>query len=88
MHEGPVETVKYIWASIWCMPDWIIGFCHTVDHSGTQLINYRGVHKIRRCCVEIQTLCKPEQMMAQYFEMRICILGAELKMDASQTAKE
>ena len=39
MYDGPMETVKYIWASIWCMPDWIIGFCHTLDHSGMQFIN-------------------------------------------------
>ena len=23
MCDGPIETVKYIWVNIWCMPDWI-----------------------------------------------------------------
>ena len=38
--------------------------------------------------MEIQTLRKAEQLMAQHCEMRICILEAELKMDASQTVKK
>ena len=28
MHDGPMETVKYAWVNIWCMLDWIVGFCH------------------------------------------------------------
>ena len=36
MYDRPVE---YISVNIWCMLDWIIGFDHTVDHSGIQLIN-------------------------------------------------
>ena len=39
MYDRPIETVEYIWVSIWRMLDWIIGFSHTVDHSGIQLIN-------------------------------------------------
>ena len=39
MYDGSIETVEYIWVNIWCMLHWIIGFCHTVDHSGIQLIN-------------------------------------------------
>ena len=23
-----METVEYMWVNIWCMLDWIIGFCH------------------------------------------------------------
>ena len=40
------------------------------------------------CCVEIQTHCKVEHLMAQHGEIRIYILKVELKNDASQTAKE
>ena len=39
MCDGPMETVEYIWENIGCMLDWIIGFCHTFDHSGIKLIN-------------------------------------------------
>ena len=28
MCHGPMETIKYMWVNIWCMLDWIIGFCH------------------------------------------------------------
>ena len=28
MFDGPKETVEYMWVNIWCMPDWIVGFCH------------------------------------------------------------
>ena len=24
-----LETVEYIWVTIWCILDWIVGFCHT-----------------------------------------------------------
>ena len=27
-NDGPMETVEYMWVNIWCMLDWIIGFCH------------------------------------------------------------
>ena len=40
MYDGPMETVEYIWVNIWCMLDWIIGFCHTVDHSSIQLAEH------------------------------------------------
>ena len=36
---GPMETFEYIWVNVWYMLDWIIGFCHTVGHSGIPLIN-------------------------------------------------
>ena len=79
MYDGPMETVEYIWVNSRCMLDWIIGFCHTVDRSGIQLINKRGVHKMRRYCVEIQTHCKAEHLMAQHCETRIFIPEVELK---------
>ena len=50
MYDSPMETVGYIWMNVWCMLDWIIRLCHTVDHSGIQLINWWGVHKRRHCC--------------------------------------
>ena len=28
MNDGPMETVEYMWINIWCMLDWITGFCH------------------------------------------------------------
>ena len=28
LNDGPMETVEYMWVNIWCMLDWIIGFCH------------------------------------------------------------
>ena len=28
MYDGPMKTVEYMWANIWCMLDWSIGFCH------------------------------------------------------------
>ena len=28
MYDGPMETVEYMWVSIWCMLDWTVGFCH------------------------------------------------------------
>ena len=28
MNDGAMETVEYMWVNIWCMMDWIIGFCH------------------------------------------------------------
>ena len=28
MHDGPMETVEYMWVNIWCTLDRIIGFCH------------------------------------------------------------
>ena len=28
MNNGAIETVEYMWVNIWCMLDWIIGFCH------------------------------------------------------------
>ena len=28
MNDGAMETVEYMWVKIWCMMDWIIGFCH------------------------------------------------------------
>ena len=27
LNDGPMETVEYMWVNIWCMLDWIIGFC-------------------------------------------------------------
>ena len=34
MYGDLMETFEYLWVNIWCMLDWIIGFCHKVDHSG------------------------------------------------------
>ena len=28
LNDGPMETVEYMRVNIWCMLDWIIGFCH------------------------------------------------------------
>ena len=28
LNDGPMETIEYMWVNIWCMLDWIIGFCH------------------------------------------------------------
>ena len=28
MYNGPKEAVKYMGVNIWCMLDWIVGFCH------------------------------------------------------------
>ena len=33
LNDRPVETVEYIWVNIWCMLDWIIGFCHHLENS-------------------------------------------------------
>ena len=30
MYDGPMETLEYIWVNIWCMLDWIVGFCHKI----------------------------------------------------------
>ena len=27
-YDGPVETVEYMLVNIWCMLDWIVGFCY------------------------------------------------------------
>ena len=24
MYDGPVETIEYMWANIWCMLDWTV----------------------------------------------------------------
>ena len=42
---------------------------------------------MRRFCVEIETHCKDEHLMAQHGETRIYILEVELKIDASQTER-
>ena len=26
-----MENVEYIWVNIWCMLDWIVGFCHKTE---------------------------------------------------------
>ena len=28
MYDDPMETIEYMWVNIWCMQDWIVGFCH------------------------------------------------------------
>ena len=28
MHDGPMENVEYMLVNIWCMLNWINGFCH------------------------------------------------------------
>ena len=28
MYNSAMETVEYMWVNMWCMVDWIIGFCH------------------------------------------------------------
>ena len=28
MYDGPKETVEYMWVNIWCIIDWVVGFCH------------------------------------------------------------
>ena len=27
LNDSPTETAECMWVNIWCMPDWIIGFC-------------------------------------------------------------
>ena len=27
MYNSAMETVEYMWVNMWCMVDWIIGFC-------------------------------------------------------------
>ena len=42
MYDGPMESVEYIYMNIWCMLDWIAGFCHKtveIHFLGIQLIN-------------------------------------------------
>ena len=31
MYHSPMENVEYIWVNIWCMLDWIVGFCHKTE---------------------------------------------------------
>ena len=41
-NDGPMENVEYIWMNIWCMLDWIVGFCHKIAEIrflGIQLIS-------------------------------------------------
>ena len=41
-NDRPMETVEYIWMNIWCMLDWIAGFCHKIAEMhflGIKLIN-------------------------------------------------
>ena len=28
MYDGPIKTVEYMLVNIWCMLDWIVGFCY------------------------------------------------------------
>ena len=30
MYYGPKETLEYMQVNIWCMLDWIVGFCHKI----------------------------------------------------------
>ena len=30
LNDGPMETVEYMLVNIWCMLDWIIGFCYKI----------------------------------------------------------
>ena len=42
MYDGPKETVEYMWVNIWCMLDWIAGFCckiAEIHFPGIQLTN-------------------------------------------------
>ena len=42
MYDGPMETAEYMYMNIWCMLDWIAGFCHKtveIHFLGIQLIN-------------------------------------------------
>ena len=39
MYDGPMETFEYIWVNIWSRLSGIIGFYHTVGHSGIELIS-------------------------------------------------
>ena len=42
MYDGPMGTVEYMWVNIWCMLDWIIGFCYKsaeIHSLRIQLIN-------------------------------------------------
>ena len=39
MQGGPMETVKYMWMNIWCMPDWVTGLVET-HLSGIWLPNW------------------------------------------------
>lgn len=39
MYDGPMETLEYIWVNIWNRQSGIIGFYHTVDHSGIEFIS-------------------------------------------------
>ena len=48
MYDGPTETFEYIWVNIWSRPSKIIGFYHTVDHSGIELISEKYT---KRDCV-------------------------------------
>ena len=36
-----METIKYIWINIWCMLDWMVGFCHK-----TAEINFLAIELI------------------------------------------
>ena len=43
MHDGPIKTDEYMLVKIWCMLDWINGFCHKsaeMHFFGIQLLNY------------------------------------------------
>ena len=53
MYDGPLETVEYMWVTIWCMLDWVVGFCHKTAEThllGIQLINWQGLRKMRHYC--------------------------------------
>ena len=41
-NDGPMETAEYIWMNIWCMLDWIVGFCHKIAE-----IHFLGIQLIK-----------------------------------------
>ena len=45
MKDGAIKNVESMWVNIWCMLDWIIGFCHK-----TAEIHFLGINCSTKEC--------------------------------------
>ena len=95
IHDIPMETVEYMWVNIWCMLDWIDGFCHK-----TTKMCFLDVSDSTSECKKqdalmagLDEICKKlNPLHSLTFHGTTCekiiyVLKAELKMDACETVK-
>ena len=89
MYDNPIETVDYILVNISCMIDWILWQngrntlpLHVVDHL------VRSVENEMIMWLAGIKFVKVKYLIVQDGETRICLLEAELKIDASQTVNK